>query len=185
MSAPVDPGPQKTGQQLRVEIIEAVTAGIAASGIPDGWTLPMGQAWDPDTKEFLGASCSVAQTGTRRERFQVDLHHAPVGDPLAFADMMGDYWKDQGYIVSPVGTPATGPGGRNYTENRADRADGSLAAGATAQDTLFVLSFYSECSTDPSLDRFAGPAGYREFDMLDPNPYYPTSSPTITPYPDH
>ncbi|WP_460631529.1 hypothetical protein [Leifsonia lichenia] len=187
MNTPTDTTPQKTGQQLRAQIIDLANAGIAASGLPDGWTYgahPNLRTWNPEAKEFLGASCSTAN-GESRQLFLVQLFHAPVGDPVAFAHMMGDYWTEQGYIVSSVGTTATGPDGGNYTQIRADRPDGSLAAGVSAQDTLFVLEFYTECSTDPSLDMFAGPTGYREFDEQDPDPYHPTNTPTITPYPDH
>ncbi|GAB3576570.1 hypothetical protein GCM10027406_09510 [Leifsonia lichenia] len=187
MTAPADTTPQKTGQQLRAQIIDLANAGIAASGLPDGWTYgtkPNVRAWNPEAKEFLGASCSTAN-GESRQLFLVQLFHTPVGDPVAFVDMMGDYWTEQGYIVSTVVPTITTPGGRNYTQIRADRPDGSLAAGLSAQDTLFAITFYSECSTDPSLDMFAGPTGYREFDEQDPDPYHPTNTPTITPYPDH
>lgn len=185
MTIPTDPGPQKTGQQLRSELIADANAAIAASGLPDGWaydSLPGAAPWDPDTDEFLGVSCTV---GDSRQRFALGLFHDPVGDPVAFVHRMGDYWKDQGYIVSSVGDDVTGPVGARSSHNRADRADGSLAAGASAQNKYFVLRIYTECSTDPTLGRFAGPTGYREYDMLEPNPYRPTDTPTITPYPDH
>jgi hypothetical protein len=186
MTTPSDPGPQKTGQQLRAQLIADATAAITASGLPDGWAFgpePGARPWNPDADEFIGSSCSTANGETRR-RFRVPLYHPSVGDPVAFVQMMGDYWTEQGYIVSLVGDPILAPADR-YAENRADRADGSLAAGAAAQNHSFVLTFYTECSTDPTLKMFAGPRGYREFDMLDPDPYYPTDSPTITPYPDH
>ncbi|GAB3583139.1 hypothetical protein GCM10027406_27140 [Leifsonia lichenia] len=187
MTTPPDPAPQKTGQQLRTQIIADTVAAIAASGIPDGWTLgpqPGARAWDPDAKEFIGATCSTMADGTRTQRFDVNLYHAPVGDPVAFANMMGDYWRDQGYIVSTVIPTITSPGGNHYTQIRADRADGTLAAGVVGQDKLFVLKSYSECSTDPTLEMFAGPTGYRVFDTLERTPYHPTHSPTITPYPE-
>ena len=188
MNTPPDSAPQKTGQQLRQQLIELANAGIAASGIPDGWAynnVPGAELWGaPGTDEFLGASCSTAN-GEDRQLFLVQLFHAPVGDPVAFVELMGEYWTEQGYIVSTVVPTITNPGGRNYTQNRAGRPDGSLAAMAAAQDTLFVLEFYTECSTDPSMDMFAGPTGYREFDEQDPDPYHPTGTPTITPYPEH
>lgn len=185
MTTPPDPGPQKTGQQLRAEIVADATAAIGASGIPDGWALgtqPGSTLWDADAKEFIGVICSTTGS-TPRRRFELNLYHASVGDPVVFANRMGDYWSGQGLIVSTVVPTVTGPGGRTFTENRADRPGGGLAAGATAQEALFVLSFYTECSTDPTLDDFAGPSGYREYDMLEPSPYHPKNSPTITPYP--
>lgn len=187
MPTPADPGPQKTGQQLRAQLIADTTAAIAASGLPDGWAyhpVPDADPWNPGTDEFIGASCSTSN-GETRERFQVFLYHAPVGDPAAFVHMMGDYWNSQGYIVSTVVPTITKPGGGHLTANRADRTDRTLAAGATAHDKYFVLNLYTECSTDPTLGMFAGPTGYRTFDDLDPNPYHPTNSPTVTPYPQH
>lgn len=184
MITPPDPRPQKTGQQLRAELIADADAAIAGSGLPDGWaydSLPGAAPWDPDTDEFLGAACTV---GSSSQLFQVMLIHDPVGDPIEFVHRMGDFWKDQGYIVSSVGDDVTGPVGDRQADNRADRADGSLAAGASAQTKYFVLHIYTECSSDPTLDLFAGPTGYRDFDMLDKDPYHPTDTPTITPYPD-
>ncbi|WP_090107269.1 MULTISPECIES: hypothetical protein [unclassified Leifsonia] len=173
--------PQKTGQQLRTETIAAMNAAITASGLPDGWStdwLPGGYPWDPDTEEFLGAGCST-ENGSRRQRFDAELYHTPVGDPIEFAHRVADYWAHQGYRTSTVGDI----GGGHSIELRADRADGSLYAGVVGSDTLFNLGIYSECSTDPTLDKFAGPTGYREFDFFEPDPYSPTNHPTITPYP--
>ena len=81
---------------------------------------------------------------------------------------MGEYWQDQGYVVSTVVKTLTNPGGEHLTELRADRPDdGSLAAGVTAQDSpVFALDFYSECSTDPTLDDIVGPDGYRTWDPV-------------------
>ena len=183
MTARTDPGPQKTGQQLRQELITAVNAGIAASGLPDGWEFLMGEPWDPEMEEFLGAHCSTT-SNSRRQLFEVGIVHALVGDPRAFVNVMGDYWKDRGYTVSPVSTPTPKPNGDIFIAYRADRPDGSLAAGVTTNARSFILDFYTECSTDPTLDDFAGPTGYRTFDPLEQNPYHPTNSPTITPYPD-
>lgn len=185
MTTPADPGPQKTGQQLREQFIAEASAAIAASGLPDGWAydaVPEATPWNPETGEFLGSSCSTSK-GETRQRFDAMLFHAPVGDPVEFVNMMGDYWAEQGYIVSNVGDPYIGPDGDSFAENRADRLDGSLAAGATAQNKYFIIEIFTECSTDPTLDMFAGPTGYREFDMLEPDPYHPTDTPTITPYP--
>ncbi|WP_139230606.1 MULTISPECIES: hypothetical protein [unclassified Leifsonia] len=177
--------PQKTGQELRAETITAMNAAITASGLPDGWTtLPRdeGFPWDPDTEEFLGADCST-ENGSSRQRFVADLYHTPVGDPVEFAHKMAQYWADQGYTVSAVGDTANGLGHQHYTDYRADRADGTLYAGVVGSDALFNLEIFSECSTDPTLDKFAGPTGYRDFDYHDPDPYHPTNHPTITPYP--
>jgi hypothetical protein len=185
MTTPADPGPQKTGQQLRAQLIADATAAIAASGLPDGWaydSVPEATPWNPETGEFLGSSCSTS-SGETRQRFAVPLYHAPVGDPVAFANRMGAYWAELGYTVSTVIPTITAPGGNHFTQIRADRDDGTLAAGVVGQDALFVLDTYTECSTDPTLDMFAGPTGYREFDMLEPDPYHPTDTPTITPYP--
>ncbi|MFE4950876.1 hypothetical protein ACFQ9V_12310 [Leifsonia sp. NPDC056665] len=184
MTTPSDPGPQKTGQQLRAELIADANAAIAASGLPDGWaydSLPGADPWNPRTDEFLGAACTV---GDSRQLLMVDLMHEPVGDPIEFVHRMGDYWKDQGYIVSPVGDDVIEPIGDRFSHYRADRPEGSLAASAVAQTKYFVLHIYTECSSDPTLDLFAGPTGYRDFDMLDKDPYHPTDTPTITPYPD-
>ncbi|HEY8281341.1 MAG TPA: hypothetical protein VIG28_02585, partial [Leifsonia sp.] len=94
-----------------------------------------------------------------------DLFHEPVGDTVGFANRVADHWRKLGYIVTPVGTTAMAPGGLHFTEIRADRpGDGSLLAGVTAQDELFSLDFYSECSTDPTLDNYVGPNGYRTWD---------------------
>lgn len=177
------PDSRKTGQQLRVETIEAMNAAIAASGFPDGWKLgllPDAQEWDPATKEFIGAGCTTGP-GNRGRLFRAGLFHSPDGDPVAFARKMGEFWEGQGYIVSAVGD--VDRGARHLTEIRADRRDGSLYAAVTAHTTSFNLSVYSECSTDPSLDKFAGPNGYRSFDWNDPDPYRPTNSPSVTPYP--
>ena len=177
------PDSRKTGQQLRTETIEAMNAAITASGLPDGWKfslLPDAREWNPATKEFVGAGCTT-QPGNDGQRFQVDLFHAPVGDPVAFVRKMGEFWASQGYSVSAVGDIDRGP--EHDTENRVDRSDGSLYAGASANTVTFVLSVYSECSTDQSLDKFAGPNGYRTFNDSDPDPYHPTNSPSVTPYP--
>lgn len=177
------PDSGKTGQQLRIETIEAMNAAIAASGLPDGWGFDFGpdaEQWDPATEEFIGAGCTTTP-GNRGQLFQVHLFHAPDGDPVAFARKMGEFWESQGYTVSVVG--GVDLGARHLTDLRADRRDGSLYAGVTAHTTSSNLSVYSECSTDPSLDKFAGPNGYRTFDWNDPNPYRPTNSPSVTPYP--
>lgn len=177
------PDSRKTGQQLRTETLEAMEAAIAASGFPDGWKfglLPDSEEWNPPTEEFIGALCTT-QPGNRGQFFEVGLFHAPVGDPVAFALKMAEFWESQGYTVSAVGDIDLGP--RHTTELRADRPDGSLYAGVTAHTTSFNLSVYSECSTDPSLDKFAGPDGYRTFNDSDPDPYHPTNSPSVTPYP--
>ncbi|MFF2773019.1 hypothetical protein ACFVUP_38560, partial [Streptomyces bacillaris] len=153
---------------------------------PDGWAYGRqsdADPWDSETDEFLGTSCSTANDEPRRQ-LELMLSHDPVGDPIEFVHRMGDYWKDQGYNVSSVGNDVTAPASRRFSHYRADRADGSLAASAAAQTKYFVLHIYTECSTDPTLDMFAGPTGYREFDMLDKDPYHPTDTPTITPYPD-
>lgn len=187
LNTPTDTTPQKTGQQLRAQLIADVTAAIAASGLPDQWaynSVPGAAVWgDPETDEFIGSSCSTAN-GETRQRFRVPLYHPPVGDPGAFVERMRTYWTEQGYVVRTVIPTITSPGGSHYTEIRADRADGSLAAGVVGQDALFVLTFYTECSTHPTMDMFAGPTGYRVYDMLDRDPYHPTNSPTITPYPE-
>ena len=179
------PDSGETGQQLRIETIEAMNAAITASGLPDGWGLglqPDAKQWNPAAVEFIGEGCTTQ--GNRGQRFQVALFHAPVGDPVdpvAFATKMGEFWESQGYSISVVG--GIDIDAEHTTDLRADRADGSLYAGVTAMTTHFSLSVYSECSTDPSLDKFAGPNGYRTFDEFDPNPYNPTNSPSITPYP--
>src|SRR5438309_196109 len=98
------PEPQKTGQQLRTETITIVNAAITASGLPDGWGSEwVGDSilWNPDTVEFIGAGCSTTDTGEDSRRYEVDLYHAPVvGEAVAFAHKMGDYWKAQGYTVT-------------------------------------------------------------------------------------
>lgn len=178
MTTPPPAGPQKTGQQLRTETITEMNAAITASGLPDGWGYGWGPdaiLWDPDTEEFLGSSCSVGSGNL--QLFHVGLNHLPVGDPVAFAHKMGDYWKTQGYAVSTVGQAG------GLIDIRVDREDGSLYGGVSASDTVFTLEIYSECSTDPTLEKFAGPTGYRDFDYHDPDPYYPTDSPSVTPYP--
>lgn len=176
------PDSHKTGQQLRIETIEAMNAAIAASELPEGWGFDYGtdaEQWDPATEEFIGALCTT-QPGDRGQRFEVDLYHSPDGDPLAFATKMAEFWEGQGYIVSAVGDIDLGP--RHATDLRADRRDGSLYAGMSSSTTAFNLSVYSECSTDPSLDKFAGPNGYRTLNDSDPDPYHPTNSPSVTPY---
>jgi|GEM_PF-1655350 len=178
------PDSGKTGQQLRIETIEAMEAAIAASGLPDGWGFaprPDAEQWNPATEEFIGALCTTTGSGGRGQRFEVDLYRAPAGDPVAFARKMAEFWKSQGHTVSVVG--GVDLGAEHTTDLRADRADGSLFAGVTSSTTAFILSVYSECSTDPSLDKFAGPDGYRAFDWNDPDPYHPTNSPSVTPYP--
>ncbi|MGO4594246.1 hypothetical protein AB4Z18_10540 [Leifsonia sp. 2TAF2] len=178
MTTPPPAGPQKTGQQLRTETITAMNAAITASGLPDGWGnswTPGARQWDPDTREFIGASCSVGSGD--RKRFELHQAHLPVGDPVAFAHKMGDYWKTQGYAVSTVAQAG------GLIDIRVDREDGSLYGGVAASDTVFTLDSFSECSTDPTLSMFAGPTGYRAFDDEDPNPYHPTKSPSVTPYP--
>lgn len=176
------PDSGKTGQQLRIETIEAMNAAIAASGLPDGWEFAYGpdKQWNPATEEFIGAGCTTTP-GNRGQLFEVTLYHAPGDDPVAFATMMGEFWESQGYTVSVVGGVDLGV--EHTTDLRADRPDGSLYAGVTAHTTSFNLSVYSECSTDPSLDKFAGPNGYRTFNDSDPDPYHPTNSPSVTPYP--
>ena len=177
------PDSRKTGQQLRTETIDAMNAAIAASGLPDGWAFDFGpdaEQWNPPTEEFIGAGCTT-QPGEEGQRFQVTLYHQPVGDPVAFAQKMGAFWKGQGYEVTAVGD--IDRGSEHDTEFRADRRDGSLHAAVTSHTVSFNLSVYSECSTDPSLDKFAGPDGYRSFDWHDPDPYHPTNRPSVTPYP--
>ncbi|WP_295119494.1 hypothetical protein [uncultured Leifsonia sp.] len=177
------PDSGKTGQQLRIETIEAMNAAIAASGLPDGWGFDLGEdaeQWNPATEEFIGAGCTTTP-GTRGQLFEVNLYHAPGGDPVAFATMMGEFWESQGYAVSVVGGVDLGV--EHTTDLRADRPDGSLYAGVTASTISFNLSIYSECSADPSLRKFAGPNGYRTFNEFDPDPYHPTNSPSVTPYP--
>ncbi|KRC49446.1 hypothetical protein ASE16_11925 [Leifsonia sp. Root227] len=177
------PDSRKTGQELRIETIAAMEAAIAASGFPDGWGFDLGPdaaQWDPAAEEFIGAGCAT-RPGNRGQLFQVELFHAPDGDPVAFAMKMGEFWKSRGYTVTAVGD--IDRGARHFTELRADRSDGSLYAGVTAHTTAFNLGVYSECTTDPSLEKFAGPNGYRSFDWNDPNPYRPTNTPSITPYP--
>ncbi|WP_431245654.1 hypothetical protein [Leifsonia xyli] len=178
------PDSQKTGQQLRIEAIEAMNAAITASGLPDGWHAigPNAEPWNPPTEEFLGAGCTT-QPGDDGQRFDVSLAHTPDDDPVAFAKKMGQFWADQGYTVSLVGDEDRGP--EHDTSYRADRRDGSLYAAIYANAIGYTLSVYSECSTHPSLDMFAGPNGYRKFDWNDPNPYHPTNSPSVTPYPKH
>jgi hypothetical protein len=176
------PDSGKTGQKLRIETIEAMNAAITASELPDGWGFDLGpeaEQWNPATEEFIGALCTTQ--GNRGQLFEVNLFHAPVGDPVVFATKMGEFWERQGYSVSVVGGVDLGE--RHLTDLRADRADGSLYAGVTTSTTGFNLSVYSECSTDRSLDKFAGPNGYRTFNDTDPDPYHPTNSPSVTPYP--
>ncbi|MFJ8894484.1 hypothetical protein ACIRCZ_07870 [Leifsonia sp. NPDC102414] len=177
------PDSHKTGQQLRIETIAAMEAAIAASGFPDRWRfglLPDAAEWDPPTEEFIGASCTTGP-GNRGMLFEVTLRHAPDGDPVAFARKMGEFWESQGYSVTAVGD--IDRGSEHDTSFRADRHDGSLYAAVYANTISFNLSIYSECSTDASLEKFAGPNGYRTFNETDPNPYRPTNSPSITPYP--
>ena len=177
------PDSRKTGQQLRTETIDAMDAAIAASGLADGWRFgygPDAEEWNAATEEFIGAGCTT-QPGNRGQRFQVDLYHEPGDDPVAFATKMAEFWESQGFTVSVVAGVDLGP--RHLTHFRADRADGSLHAAVMAHTTSFNLSVYSECSTDPSLDKFAGPDGYRKFNDSDPDPYHPTNSPRVTPYP--
>ncbi|MGH1523207.1 hypothetical protein ACRAWC_03675 [Leifsonia sp. L25] len=185
MTAPTHSGSQKTGQQLREEILTAANDGIAASGLLDGWALVGGGTWDPETEEFIGSGCTTTESGEhKRQRFEVGLDHPHVGDPMVFVNTMSDRWKDQGYTVNPIGTPFIGADGDIYIDYRADRPDGSLAAGVVANRSKFILHFYTECSTDPTLNDFAGPTGYRTLDPLEQDVYSPTNSPTITPYPD-
>jgi hypothetical protein len=177
------PDSRKTGQQLRAETIDAMNAAIAASELPDGWRFdfrPDAEQWNPPTEEFIGAGCTT-QPGNDGQRFAVDLFRESDGDPVAFAKKMRDFWESQGYRVSVVG--GIDIDDEHTTDLRADRPDGSLYAGVTASTVSFNLSVYSECSTDPSLDKFAGPDGYRSFDWHDPDPYHPTNRPSVTPYP--
>lgn len=180
---PNTPDSHKTGQQLRTEVIDAMNAAITASGLPDGWAYdwqPGGEPWNPSTEEFLGDLCTT-DPGDDGQRFSIDLYHQPVGDPVPFARKMSDFWKRQGYTVTVVG--GIDLGDDHTSDLRADRPDGTLYAGVTSSTILFNISIYSECSTDPSLHQFAGPHGYRTFDPSEPNPYHPTNTPTITPYP--
>jgi hypothetical protein len=177
------PDSGKTGQRLRIETIEAMNAAITASELLDGWGFDYGpdaKKWNPATVEFIGDGCTT-QPGDRGQLFEVNLFHAPEGDPVAFATKMGEFWESQGYTVTAVGD--IDRGSEHDTTFRADRPDGSLYAAVTSYTGSFNLSVYSECSTDPSLDKFAGPNGYRTFDDSDPNPYNPTNSPSVTPYP--
>lgn len=178
-----NPDSRKTGQQLRTEIIEAMNAAITASGLPDGWKFGLqadAEEWNPATEEFIGEGCTT-QPGNDGQRFLTGLFHAPDGDPVAFATKMGRFWASQGYRVSAVGD--IDRGSEHDTSFRADREDGSPYAAVTAHTVSFNLGVYSECSTDPSLDKFAGPDGYRTFNDSDLDPYHPTNSPSVTPYP--
>lgn len=161
-------GAQKTGLELRAQILEYVEDTLTASGIPDGWhhtNQRDGDPWDPATAEFLSQQCYTSGNHIDHQRLELDLFHDPVGDTVGFANHIAEHWRSRGYIVTTVVGPIMRPGGGHATEIRADRpGDGSLLAGVTAQDELFSLDFYSECSTDPTLDNYVGPNGYRTWD---------------------
>ncbi|AGW40686.1 hypothetical protein O159_04900 [Leifsonia xyli subsp. cynodontis DSM 46306] len=164
------PPPQKTGAELRQQLLDFTADALTATALPDGWRygpLPDAEPWDPDTSEFTDLGCSTTDNNDKRQQFGLIIDHDPVGGAADFANIIADHWNSLGYPIEVVTPTMTNPGGNHYTGIATTLPNGAWLM-VRASDYIFTLDLNTECSTDPTLNQFAGPHGYRDFDPLNP-----------------
>lgn len=180
MSVPAISGPvpqssgarQKTIAELLTQWADLTNDAITATGDTEGWKdgTPLAQsaAWDPAAEKVSLPPCSTVGS-TEANQVKATVYHAAFeDDPHPIADKLTAHWESQGFTVTRT-VDWTSPSGRRDVAIRAVRSDGVFyGLGVTSE--IVAIDVVTECSTDPSIDEWAGERVRQRLKSLDPAP---------------